>query len=311
VRQSAHRYQVYGLSLESRLALPGRRLTRRGPADVTLLPAGASAFQRTARGRRAADWFQCRRLPSGSTYLCWSGLFEFLISPDGRHIRYHRLSRGTSESFATYLLGQVLSFSLLALGIEPLHGTAVAVNGEVSVFLGHNGYGKSTLGAALLRLGCPVVTDDLVVLDQQGSRYTVRPGIPRLKLFPRPARALLGPGAGGERLNPGTAKLIVPLDARQVVDARLPLRALYVLSGPEPDRDGAHLEIDPLPAREAFFTAIRSSFNTIVVDRARLANQFAFASRLAGAVPVKRLAYPRRLSLLPAVCEAVLADIAG
>jgi hypothetical protein len=45
------------------------------------------------------------------------------------------------------------------------------------------------------------------------------------------------------------------------------------------------------------------------VDRARLARQFAFASRLAATVPVTRLSYPRSLSLLPAVCEAVLADL--
>jgi hypothetical protein len=55
---------------------------------------------------------------------------------------------------------------------------------------------------------------------------------------------------------------------------------------------------------------VRASFNTVHVDRRRLARQFAFARRLAHAVPVRRLTYPRRLSLLPRVRAAVLADLA-
>jgi hypothetical protein len=56
---------------------------------------------------------------------------------------------------------------------------------------------------------------------------------------------------------------------------------------------------------------IRSAFNLIQVDRTRLENQFATATRLANEVPVRRLAYPRRLSSLNAVCEAVVADAAA
>lgn len=261
--------------------------------------------------RPSRDWFYCRRTRTGATYLRWTGLFEFLVSADGRHIRYHQLKGATPESFSTYLLGQVLSFSLLLFGVEPLHGTVVVIDGEAIAFLGNCGYGKSTLGAAFLRLGFPILTDDLIALEPTASGYAAHPGMPRLKLFPSVARRVLGVERDGTPLNSGTSKQILPLAAGQVSRRRAPLRALYVLSEPTPvrRRPAARIELERLSGGDAFLEVIRNSFNTIVVDRDRLAHQFAFASRLVAAVPVKRLSYPRSLSLLPAVCEAVLADL--
>ena len=59
----------------------------------------------------------------------------------------------------------MLSFSLLSLGYEPLHATAVVVDGEAVAFLGDCGYGKSTLGAAFLARGFPLLTDDVLALE--------------------------------------------------------------------------------------------------------------------------------------------------
>ncbi len=270
----------------------------------------AALRRRAAAGRPKPDWFSCRRLETGSTYLRWSGLFEFVVSADGHDIRYHRHPRATPESLSTYLLGQVLSFALLALGVEPLHGTVVVADGEGIGFLGDCGYGKSTLGAAFLRLGCPVLTDDVIVLERTASRYYVQPGMPRIKLFPSVARQVLGVEPSGTRLNDGTSKQILPLGASQAAHAPVPLRALYALSEPTPARRRAagRIAIERLSAGAACLELIRNTFNTIVLDRDRLARQFAFASRLAGVVPVRRLSYPRSLRALPAVCEAVLAD---
>ena len=267
--------------------------------------------RRETTDRPSRDWFYCRRLRTGSTYLRWTGLFEFLVSADGRDIRYHQLKGATPESLSTYLLCQVLSFSLLLFGVEPLHGTVVVIDGEAIAFLGNCGYGKSTLGAAFLRLGFPILTDDLMALERTASGYAVHPGMPRLKLFPSVSRRVLGVERGGTPLNNRTSKQILPLAAGQMSRRRAPLRALYVLSEPTPKgrRPAARIELERLSARDAFLEVIRSTFNPIVVDRDRLANQFAFASRLVAAVPVRRLSYPRSLSLLPAVCEAVLADL--
>lgn len=256
-------------------------------------------------GRGSRGWFTYRRLPDQWSYLRWTGLFEFLVSPDGHRIHYHPLPRATAESFHTYLLGQVLSFSLLAFGQEPLHGTAVVVDGEAIAFLGGPGSGKSTLGAAFLAQGHSILTDDVLV-PAPGERYTVHAGIPRIKLFPSVARRVLGLDDGGPRLNDGTSKQVLPLEAEQTCRRRVPLAALYVLSEARPR--GPRIVIEDLTAADGLLEVIRNSFNTIVLDRERLVNQFTAATRLVARVPIKRLTYPRRLDLLPAVCDAVLRD---
>jgi len=269
--------------------------------------------RREARQRsRSDEWFNCRKLGDATTYLRWTGLFEFLISPDGHRIEYRRLERPTPESFTVYLLGQVLSFSLVTLGAEPLHGTAVAIGGKAVAFVGDCGYGKSTIGAALLARGFPVIADDLIALKDCDGAWMTHSGIPRLKLFPAVAKSVLGSTAGAARMNGGTSKLVLPLRPEQTASAIVPLHAIYVLSAPERSGNGRafRIEIQPLSGRNAFLEVIRAAFNLILVDRERLANQFSFATRLASAIPVRQLTYPRDLSALPAVCDAIFADLA-
>lgn len=309
-------YRIYGLTLQSPLLLPCPLIDRLGRPDVQLRRGTAVQFARAreeaGRSSRSDDWFQCRRLASGTTYLRWSGLSEFLVSPDGRRILYRQSATATAESFNIYLLGQILSFSLVAFGLEPLHGTAVVVDGSAVALLGDCGYGKSTLGAALLARGFPILTDDLVVLEQHNSAWTAHPGVPRLKLFPSVVRRLLGPGFGGTPMNGGTSKLVLSLGAEQTVGKVVPLKALYVLSDPRqrPSGGRCRVNIERLSGREAFLEIIRAAFNLLVLERQRFANQFAFARRLTASVPVRRLTYHRDLSDLPAVCDALLADVA-
>jgi hypothetical protein len=313
-RGPLHTYRFCGLVLESSLALPCRRAAARVRVDVRLRRGTPGEFAR-ARAEAGApsgprDWFHTHALPDGSRYLRWTGLFEFLVSPDGRQILYRKLADATPASFGNYLLGQVLSFSLLKLGIEPLHGTAVVVGRQAVAFVGSCGSGKSTIGAAMLARGHPILTDDLVVLRERRGRWMAHPGIPRLKLVPSVARRLLERVPRGTRLNPGTAKLILPLGSRQACARIVPLGAVYVLSSAGRRRRAGGVRITPLAGHHAVIEVIRAAFNLLDLDRDRLAAHFDFAGRVAGAVPVRRLTYPRRLSSLAAVCDRVVADLA-
>ena len=303
-------YRLYGLVVRSALTLPCRaHHDQTGSSHVHLRRAPAAEFA-AARGRRAPDrWFFKRRLADGTTYLRWRGLCEFLVSPDGTRIRYHPLASATSESIHVYLLGQVLSFSLVARGIDPLHGSVVDIDGSAVALLGDCGSGKSTLAAALLARGCPIVTDDLVALSSRGRAWAVYPGPPRIKLFPGAARQL-GLHGDGRLMNGETSKRVIPLGSRQASQRRVPLRAIYVLSKPDRrQQTSVAPTIERLGGGDAFLEVIRGAFNLLVLDRNRLANQFAFASRLVDNVPIRRLTYPRRYSALPAVCDALLTDL--
>ena len=231
---TARVYRVYGLAVEARLPRSYSQLATRGRPDVRLRPGQPGRFENAARflnlPDNPADWFECHRLNNGTTYLRWAHLFEFLISRNARTIEYRRLKNATDESLATYLLGQVLAFALVARGHEPLHATAVVIDGEAVAFLGDCGYGKSTLGAAFLARGYPILTDDVLMLAARGRRWMAHAGPPQLKLFPSVARKVLARGRG-HRLNADTSKLVLPLE-RSETHKQVPITSLYVLPGP-------------------------------------------------------------------------------
>jgi hypothetical protein len=278
------------------------------------LPAGGIARSgvRSPRSPTNPVWQRQIRLPDGGWYLRWPGLFECLLSGDARRLAYRPLPGGSPAGLETYLLGHVLSFVLLHHGEEPLHATAVVVGGRAVALVGDSGYGKSTLAAAFLASGHALLTDDLFVVRRDGAGFTAFPGPPRIKLFPHVARAVLGDrGAEGARMNPLTSKLVIPLaHADDPPAVPVSLAAMYVLVPPGP-RPVRGVTIRRLAPRRAFVELSRATFNAMNVDRARLERQFALATALASAVPVKTLTFPRSLAWLPTVRAAVEADLAS
>ena len=263
--------------------------------------------------RAAADqaaWPRGVLLADGQTYVRWSERFEFLISADGRAIAARALGHAPREAFHTYLLGQALSFALIKQGFDPLHATTIAIDGAAVAFLGESGFGKSSLGAALVQAGHRLLTDDLLVLSEGRCGFIAHPGPPRIKLFPEIARNVLGPNARGTPIAAMAPKLVIPLDGRQTLRSAVPLKTIYVLTPPAGDTSGStSITIRRMSKRQACLALLRNTFNTAVTDSGRLRRQFAFAGSVAAAVPVKRIAYPRTLRVLPAVRDAILADL--
>ena len=299
---SGRTYRLYGLAVRSPLALPAP--SWRGTPDVELR-ARRNGDLSAPEGDDRRTWFSRHRLADGSTHLRWRGLAEFLISRDGASIGWRALAPGTQEAFRGYLLTQVLSFSLLARGREPLHASAVAVPGGAIGFLGDCGVGKSSLTAAFLGAGHPLVTDDLLVLCRRKHGYTVEPGVPRIKLYPTVARRLLAGQRSAWRMTPGTSKLVLSLPQRLTTPRRLPLHTLYLLAR------GRSVRVTRVRPAAAFLEILRDAFNTVSLDRDRLVRQFRFARQVASRVRIRRVVYPRRLAVIDEVRDAILRDCAG
>lgn len=302
-------YEVYGLRIQSSLPLacvpPG--LSRR--ADVVARRGSPASFAQARRlAGRPRTWYQQAELPDGTRYLRWVALGEFLLDPHGRTVRCHPVAAARFRAaFETYLFGQVMSFVLIARGVEPLHATTVVVDGRAVAFVGDCGYGKSTLAAAFLGGGARLLTDDLLVVGADGGRLVGHRGPQRIKLFPETAAALLRDDRGGEPMNPFTPKRVIAIPHGASGPRTAPLAAVYVLAPPE--RRAERVAIRPLTPRRAFVELTRNTFNALVVEPDRLARQLDLGARLAAAVPVKALAMPRGLERLPRVRDAILADL--
>jgi len=310
-------YRIYGVRLKSQWPFCGHEEPGTNLVEVELFEAPSALFSEASRHAAGSSnreqWFRYVRLIDGSDYLWWSGLFEFLVSSDGRRIACRELNGSSFESFHTYLLGQVLSFVLLKHGIESLHSTAVVIDGKAVAFLGDCGYGKSSLGAAFLQAGHRLLTDDLLVLKEEGNRFAAYPGPPRIKLFPNIARSLLGERVNGTPMNSETSKMVIPLDqnGKMYRQEPLPLRAIYVLTAPPRSSSIPRISIRSLSRRRAFVELLKGTFNTIVVEPARLERQFDLATRLAARVPIRSLSYPRDLRRISQVRESILRELAG
>src|ERR1700745_2893354 len=179
------------------------------------------------------------------------------------------------EALEEYLLGQVLSFAMLVRGVEPLHATAVVVGGGAVAFLGDSGYGKSTLGASFVRENYPLLTDDVLVLEQCGQQMLAHPGMPRIKLMPQVCGSMFQ-GREGTPMNRFTHKTILALNAQEHQMSAIPLRALYVLSPPR-DRT-CKLTLRRMSERKAFLSVLKNTFNDVLLNPMRLKRQFEFAA---------------------------------
>jgi len=307
-------YCLYGLRLRSEWPIPWTALSAGHLAEVSLLrgaaPRFATAFEEARAQAGAAVLPRAVRLSDGETYVRWSDRFEFLVSADGRAIEGRALPGHGGEAFHTHLLGQVLSVALVRQGFEPLHATTITIDGGAIAFLGESGFGKSSLAAAFLRAGHGILTDDLLMLSPGGEGFVAHPGPPRIKLFPKIARTLLGPRVRGTPIPTMAMKLIVPLGRQQAPGAAAPLKAIYVLGPPDRARSRAAIVIRRPSMRQACLALIRNAFNTVVTDPQRLSRQFAFSVSVAASVRIKRIAYPRTIAALPRVRAAILADVA-
>lgn len=303
---------LYGIRIRTAWPVDGVAV-REGAWDVEILEGDAQTLAVAASYVSPAHrpkWAQGATLPDGSAYRRWTNLFEFLVTPDARQIHARLLGSLYQEAMLAYLLVDALSFSMVRLGKEPVHATAVVTDRGAIAFLGHSGDGKSTLAAMLLRSGAKLLTDDMLVLTQVGNRWVAAPGPPRIKLYRPIAERILGQATKGTPMNGETEKLILPLAATDVSTEAVPLVAIYLLDeqgNPEDPRPAIHR----LSPAAAFPRVLAHTAGHYPSEQRRLRQQFDFATALVRQVPISTLAYQRDETQMWDVRDAVLAELNG
>jgi hypothetical protein len=233
---------------------------------------------------------------------------RFIVDRQGREICADWPDHYTLEDACTYLLGPVIAFVLRLRGVTCLHASAIALEDRAILLFGPAGAGKSTTAAAFALRGFSVLSDDVAVLGEEGDRFLVQPGYPRINLWPESVRTLFGSGDALPRITPTWNKMYLALNTGSLrfQSSPLPLEAIYIFYERE---DGlAAPAIDELPRGEAIVDLIAHTYVNYLLDRDMRAREFDVLSRLLARVPVRRIRPQADASKVFDLCEAIAAD---
>ena len=309
------RSRACGLSIESDAPISGLRdCDFRGVPDLFVRMRGA--IDRPHSGDGDAVWYLSeytddRGLPLltihrlGSRYLLsYAEGATFLVNAAGSEVDAWWNPPLTDVDAADYLLGSVLAFVLRLRGTVPLHASAVVIDDRAVLFAGPPGAGKSSTAAAFALLGCPVLSDDIVVIAEQGGVMMAHPSHAHLSVWPDSARALFA----AESLPQHSAiyaKHRVDLIDRgyRFHEGAAPIDTICVLSGRSAATERVVLR--DVPPRAALMALVGQTYSNYLLDGSMRGREFDLLGRVIGAVSVRELAFSDRLDDLVPSCRTL------
>jgi hypothetical protein len=231
----------------------------------------------------------------------------------GREVRCVPENDCPFEMVRHLLLNQVIPRILGNQGDLVVHASAVfrARACEALAFLGHSGFGKSTLASSFHRNGFELISDDGMLVCLEGEVPVVFGGMPGMRLLPDARDAVFGDTAGFRPVTPYSIKRQLTLKPR-TGDGQS-LAALFVLNDPSCAGEGLQdVRIEPMAGTEAAMAIIQNQFVLDPTERPTAVKRFhKVGAILAGKLPVYRLEYPRDLERLNEVRAAIEECVAG
>jgi hypothetical protein len=216
---------------------------------------------------------------------------------------------------ANYFVQAWLGMALRLAGRLVLHGNAVAVNGGALAWLGVKGAGKSTLTAAFVAAGYPLLTDDQIVIWPQADAVRIAPGIMRLHLWPE-SLPVMGKTQDHRHFDqpfdvfPKGYIAMTPTAAPSSQQMLTPLRAIYVLQPRRADLAAPRIET---PSAGVGFDLLYShcfARSGLPLTAAERRIEFQAVGELCRRVPVRLLTLPNDLARLPDVVSLLAEDAA-
>lgn len=305
-RPSTAKFSIYGICVGADADLTGplpacdldpEITVTRGPSDLC----SGAAWYHHWRKPGGSFWLSAGRRPEGQYVLRFDDT-DFAVSPDGSHIQYHaRGRRQSSDSVRHYLLNVVLPMTMNLRGTEVLHASCILGPRGAVAFVGNGGYGKSSLAAAMVASGLPLLSDDAVPLLVLPLEIRTVSGAPEMNLFPR-ARRLLDLKANDSARR--KSKVILA-DGRHRA-GEFPLRTIYLLT-PQKDTPGAAIRRMLRP--EAAIELVRAAHRMDLTNVAMLRRQFVTLARVAELIEAKELTCRPGLPDLEQVATVLRADL--
>jgi hypothetical protein len=274
-----------GASIDERLRYASAYLNQAGEPILKICEVDDGAYTRIAYPDGTAFWFN-REL--NELWVNWPEQLSL-------------------ENTLSYLTGPVMGIYLRLRGVVCLHASVVAIGDRCVAMVGAEGAGKSTTAAGFAKLGYGVLSDDIAALDERSDHFFVRPGHPRINLWPKSVSLLYGSPEALSPISEGWDKRYLALGQGLdgvFADRALPLGAIYVLDLSLPEAPS----FERMSQRDAMMALVANTYAANFLDAQQRAEEFQVLSRLLASVPVRRV-NPRR-DVLPVLelCEMIRAD---
>lgn len=250
-----HVYRLFGLLLESEIALPELRGADRGGAPDFTIVTGSIEVPDLAANPAPID---------GGAVISVAGVARYAVL-GGNRIIVDPEPAAAERDVRLYLLGSAMGMLLHQRELVPLHANAIEIDGRAFAFAGHSGAGKSTLAAWFHDHGFRTMADDVCVIGlDSDQRPMATAGLPRLRLW---REAIEASGRDFTAFNPSFSgdgvrdKYDVPIDHGED-SSPAPLAAIYLLEQGEQ----LHMEeLSGIAAAEALFAnTYRGSYLKLV-----------------------------------------------
>ena len=178
-------YQAYRLSIISEIQIDAFQEVEKFPPNENILTIQQSDVD--FQGHHFKDDFVIREHTTKGFLYVLKNIVAFLIT-DKRITIYPMLNN--SKVWQSFLIGGAMSVVLLNRNYFLLHGSAIEKNDAAYLFLGESGTGKSSIVAALSKLNCSIITDDLCVLSEKGNQTQIGSGTRQVRLLKETVEAL-------------------------------------------------------------------------------------------------------------------------
>lgn len=249
----------------------------------------------------------CIHATSEQVFLNWEDVGTFQLIK-GRELVYTSAPGVEEQVLRLFILGSGIGVLLHQQNKLVLHASAVAVNGGAVAFIGDKGWGKSTTAAAMMSKGYPLITDDLLVIENvpESDAAWVLPGYPQVKLWPDVFESLGYEAENFPRSRPELEKRSHSFEIA-FIDHPVPLKSIYLLGA------GEELAAVPLPGQVALMQLIRhlyvSRFGTFFLNTVGGAAFFEKCADLSRIVPMRLLRRPFDLSQLSSLVNLIEDDL--
>lgn len=250
-------------------------------------PAGNAAIL----GERWKDGRYCLRFP---------GIVDATIDPSGTRVEFCKAPGAGMDAVRHVLLDQVLPRAIASTGTLVLHCSAVITKrGQLLVFLGESGYGKSTLATAFDLYGGIAVNDDCLVVERKDQHIHGIPAYGGMRLWPDSMSNLLEHRRSDSMpMADYSTKVRVPPAVLTDHVATTRIAAFVVLA---PPGDYKETTLTPLSPREGCMALVTNSFQ---LDPGNLRHTHTLLGAAADAcksLPALCLQHPRDYAELPNV----------